>query len=295
MGSCCYFRGKLMTKPKSPHSYANYICMSRSVYKGSFLLVEGNSDVKLFNKFTDKNNCRVKGIPGKELAINVLRLLQKRNIKGVLLIVDADFDHLENKKPISKNMFYTDTHDIETMIMSTEAFKNFLSEFTYKKKLNKFEKKRSKSLRDILLNVCISIGYIRWANIRNSWMLKFKNLDFILFVDTKNLALNYNQFISELINNSPRNKVARSKIIYEGNFLKYQNKDPWIICSGHDLTNILLIGLRNIFGYNTGKLTRKKLEAILRLSYEFRFFQNTNLFNKLKLWEQKNNPYQIFH
>ena len=48
------------------------------------------------------------------------------------LVVDADYDYLRKIPPFSKNMFFTDTHDIETMIISTKAFENFIIEFTVK-------------------------------------------------------------------------------------------------------------------------------------------------------------------
>lgn len=294
MGAYCAIRGIIVPISISPNSYANQISMSRSLFKGSFLLVEGNTDEKLFNKFTHEYDCRVKGIEGKDIAIEVLKALEKRKINGVLLIVDADFDHLEKKKPFSNNMFYTDTHDIETMIMLTRAFEHFLSEFTDKKKLDSYLKKKSKNLREVLTEACISIGYVRWVSIRKRWALKFRNLDFAKFVNIKKIELNFIQFISELIKNSPGNKVPQSIIVKEAKKLNSISQNPWMICCGHDLTSILLLGLKHIFGYNTGKLTRIKLEAMLRLSYEFRFFQNTKIYQNLRSWEKKNSPYIIF-
>ena len=294
MGTSSKVRVNIMVKPKSPYSYANQISMSRQLYKDTYVIVEGDSDAKLFNKFIDKNRCRVKDIPGKVLAIQALNILEKRKEKGILLVVDADFDHLENIKPISKNMFYTDTHDIETMIISTEAFENFLSEFTDKRKLEKFEKNKSKSLREILIEVCIALGYVRWSSLRNNWKLKFKDLDYTLFIDINSIFLRYNNFILELMKNSPRNPIPPSKIINEAKILKSHSNDPWMICCGHDLTETLKLALKNIFGYNIAKLTRKKLEAMLRLSYEFRFFQKTKLYQDLNKWVQNNTPFIIF-
>lgn len=284
-----------MVIPKSPYSYANQISMSKSSYKGTYFLVEGYADLKLFKKFIDENNCRVKFIPGKTLAIDVLKILEKRNESGVLLLVDADYDHLEGIKPMSVNMFYTDNHDIETMIISTNALENLLNEFSDKRKLTKFEKFKSNHLRSVLLTTCISIGYVRWASIHNNWTLKFRDLVFSVFIDFKNLNLHYQKFLSELIKNSRSNKIPLSVIIKEVKLLTTKSSDPWMICSGHDLTEILLISLKFIFGYNVATLTREKLEAILRLAYEFRFFKKTILYSELKRWEKNNPLFSIFN
>ncbi len=283
-----------MVKPKNPHSYANSISMSRSLYKGTYLIVEGESDEKLFKKFIEAINCRVKGIPTKDLATRVLKILEKRKEIGILLVVDADFDNLNKIKPNSKNMFYTDNHDIETMIISSQAFENFLREFTIEDKLSKFEKKISMKLKDILIISCLSIGYVRWASINNKWSLKFRNLEFNKFISSKNLKIDYNKFIIELIRNSPRNTETEMTIKNQAILLNSRLCNPLEVCSGHDLTQILLIGLKKTFGYNIARINRYKLESMLRLSYEFRFFKTTNLYRMLVNWQNNNSPFTIF-
>ncbi len=295
MGSYSQARVIIVVKPKSPYSYANAISMSRSLYNGTYLIVEGNSDVKLFKKFTNNNKCRVKAIPTKSFATQVFKILENRKEAGIVLVLDADFDHLNKVKKFSVNMFYTDNHDIETMIVSSFAFENFLREFTDELELKKLEQKMSKKLREILIENSLLIGYVRWASINNNWKLKFQDLIYKNFIKLKNLTIDYNKFVSELIKNSPGNKESDVKIKNEAHNLQTKVNDPWNVCCGHDITELLLIGLKYIFGYNLAKITRKKIESILRLSYEFRFFQLTQLYHGLKNWEKDNSPYQIFN
>ncbi|MHA1285545.1 MAG: DUF4435 domain-containing protein [Promethearchaeota archaeon] len=284
-----------MVRPKSPYSYANSICMSRQLFKGSYLIVEGISDKNLFQKFVDDKECKVKSFKGKDFAIKIFKILLNRNITGILLILDADFNHLENILPFNENVFYTDTHDIETMIISSEAFKIFLQEFTMKKELLNFEKRLNKNLKQILIETCIFIGYARWASFKNKWRLRFKHLDYTIFINNNDLSLNKKKFISELINNSPNVQISYFTIINEIERLRKNSEDIWMICCGHDLTEILCIGLNVIFGRFKDKLiTKEEIEAVLRLTYEFRHFKMTKLYKLLKNWENNQLSYKIF-
>jgi len=94
------------------HSVANTIRMSRSQHAGAFLIVEGDSDVRVFNRFVD-SKCRIISAKNKENAVAALDILSKDKFKGVLAVVDADFWHWEGKKIDNPDLLLTDTHDLE--------------------------------------------------------------------------------------------------------------------------------------------------------------------------------------
>ena len=85
---------------------ANQIRFRRSTYQGTFLLVEGNSDKIFYERFVDKSTCELVSTSGKPSskfrAISILKILEeKSSFKGVLAIVDADFDRLSI--PVDQN------------------------------------------------------------------------------------------------------------------------------------------------------------------------------------------------
>ena len=129
----------------------------------------------------------------------------------------------------------------------------------------------------------------------NKWDLRFKHLDYTIFIDNNDLSLNKSKFISELMNNSSNIQIGYYTILNEIRKLKECSKDIWMICCGHDLTEILCIGLNAIFGRFEGrKIIREEIETILRLTYEFRHFKKTKLYKHLKDWENHNLSYRIF-
>ncbi|MDJ1179813.1 DUF4435 domain-containing protein [Roseofilum sp. BLCC_M91] len=105
----------------TPDREANAIRLKRQTFTGAFLLVEGGSDKKFYQRFTHKN-CEIEVVSGKpsskQRVIQVLQILENDNFAGILAIVDADFDRLDNLEFSSPNLLRTDTHDLETMLRS---------------------------------------------------------------------------------------------------------------------------------------------------------------------------------
>ncbi|WP_235526446.1 DUF4435 domain-containing protein [Nostoc piscinale] len=113
--------------------FANKVRLLRDTFKGTFLLVEGSSDKTFYERFIDKLACQVVIISGKpsskQCVINTLEILDKSNFQGVLAIVDADFDRLKSLFLSSPNLLYTDTHDLEIMLIQSPALDKVLAEF----------------------------------------------------------------------------------------------------------------------------------------------------------------------
>ena len=96
----------------------------------TFVLLEGDTDVRLFRKFFNENTCKVENITGGnlQLEIAVERLLDIHKL--VIGIRDADFIHLNGIDYDKENMFLTDFHDIEmTLIHNDSTFSAVLFEF----------------------------------------------------------------------------------------------------------------------------------------------------------------------
>ena len=92
-----------------------------------WMLVEGESDCKLFGKFVNGDTARVEYIQGGISALeSALSELLEKTTK-VLGVRDADFMHLENKSVSSKHLFLTDYHDLEMTMLSFEDVRNNLA------------------------------------------------------------------------------------------------------------------------------------------------------------------------
>ena len=97
----------------------------------TLVLVEGDSDIRLFRKLFDADHCKVENIPGGKFKLEDCVEELIRSYPLVIGIRDADFEHLKSSSYSKSNMFLTDYHDIEvTMLAQKEILHAFLFEYT---------------------------------------------------------------------------------------------------------------------------------------------------------------------
>jgi len=279
-----------MKEHATPEIVANTIEMWREQYKGAFIIVEGDEDARFYECFFDKSQCRAVPADGIENVISVLEILEKHHFIGLVAIVDADFCRPECVQPSSSNLIFTDTHDLETMLLASPALDKVLQIFGSSKKLAALPK----DARALLIESGLPLGYLRWASLKFGLFLRFEDLRFKRFVDAKTLAIDPPHLIHQVCAHSQRPDLDVDDIQYMMDLLKDPAHNPWEICCGPDLVSILSIGLGKMLGsHNTGEIHPSKINKSLRLAYEKKHFQCTSLYSAIKQWQQRNRPFRL--
>lgn len=281
-----------MTNNLKPDRIANKIRLLRtqSKYTGSFVIAEGDTDARVWKNLINSTNCRVEIAHNKDNVVKVLNILEKDNFAGVLAIVDADFWILEGTVNSNPNLLFTDTHDLETMLLKSPALEKVLSEHGSEQKVKDF----GKDIRQTLLESAKVIGYLRWASLKFNYALKFEGLAFSKFVDDKTLALNESKLMETVKNNSQKQGLDEQEIRAKMDSLKTDAQDMWYVCCGHDMICILSIALCKALGsFNSKELGANVLEKDLRLAYESAHFRETKLYIAIQTWEQTNKPFEV--
>ncbi len=273
---------------------ANQIRLRRSIYSGTFLLVEGGSDKTFYERFVNKLACElviVSGKPSSKLrVITVLEILEKSSFQGMLAIVDADFDRLENLVYSSPNLLRTDTHDLETMLINSPAFNKVVAEFGSEEKIAQF----NRDVRLALLETAMSVGYLLWISQCDRLNLTFDGITFGKFVDEQTLQIDELKLIREVKNKSQAFSLKDEDLQQRLVSQKSNNHDPWQVCCGHHLVEILSLGLRKALGSNkAADVESSSLERNLRLAYEEVYFRDTHLYLNIRTWESKNKPFKV--
>ncbi len=266
---------------------ANQIRLRRSSFSGTFLLVEGSSDNVFYQRFIDKIVCQIVVMAGKIRVIGVLDILNKSNFDAVLAIVDADFDRLENSVYEGVNLLYTDTHDLETMLIDSPALDKVIAEFGSEEKIAKLQL----DVRISLVEAGRSIGYLRWISQCDRLNLTFSDLKFSKFIDDKTLQMNELDLIQEVKNKSQAFSVKTEYLQQRIADEKNKGFNPWQVCCGHDLVEILALGLRKAIG--TMSVDSDSLERNLQLAYEEVYFRKTQLWVNIRQWESNNQLFQV--
>ncbi|ACK64718.1 conserved hypothetical protein [Rippkaea orientalis PCC 8801] len=273
--------------------FANQIRMRRSSYEGTFIIVEGRYDRLVYGNIFNEEKCDFTVSYGKEKAIDIIKILNKDNLDGVLAIVDADFSRLEENHESLLNVLLTDEHDLETMMIKSPAFDKLMKERGGEQKIQKF----TQDIRNHLLKTGKNIGYLRWISLQNNLALKFEGLNYSKFVNNETLLIDdIIKFIKTVKDHSQKPNLDEINIKQKIEKLENNNHDLWQICCGHDLICILSIGLCKKWGsWDTNKVKPEDLERELRLAYEKDFFTTTELYQLIQHWENNNSPYKILY
>jgi len=273
---------------------ANAIRLQRSTFSGTFILVEGSSDRIFYERFVDKFTCTliiISGKPSSKLRIvAVLNILESSDFQGVLAIVDADFDHLEVSLHSSPNLLRTDTHDLETMLLNSPALDKVIAEFGSEEKIARF----GRDVRTALLDAGMPIGYLLWISQLEALNLTFDGIVFSRFINDETLRIDESKLIQEVKNKSQAPALKSEELQRRLTNQRNESHDPWQVCCGHDLVEILSLGFRKAIGSaKVSDVEPSSLECNLRLAYEEAYFCKTQIYLSVRLWESSNQPFRV--
>jgi hypothetical protein len=276
------------------HTIANDVRMRRSMFSGSFLLVEGPDDQRLFRCFVDVAQCQIIIGFGKENVWNAIVELNSSNLRGAVGVVDSDFDGIEASPALPPNLFSTDWHDAECMMLRGSALDRLLLEFATPEKLLDFQQRYRSNIQDHLLAQAQRIGLLLWHSIRANLSLSFDNLEPREFVDPETLNVDCVRLIQHVKNKSSKHDLQDADIRQGIQRLEQRQVDPWRITRGHDYANLLGYALRHRVGSSRAlDVTRERLEQSLRLAFPASEFRATRLCDNILSWESSNSPYVI--
>jgi len=271
--------------------------MVRSAFDGAILVLEGDTDVRFFERFTKAEECTLLLGRGKENVVGAIELLDNENFEGLLGIVDADFWHILPPDNLSENICVTDFHDIEVMILETKALDSFLGEYGSPNKIKHFlSASEHAHLREALYNIVQPIGILRLLSMKRDYNLKFEGLRYDRIIDKDTLKIDVCRLITAIVQMSDSN--TQFALIHE-EFNEGLNNEAKAdfrhVCCGHDIIAVMSVGLRKSIGSLDSKTAHPtNIASALRLSYDSSDLKSSALYSCVKQWETTNSGYKVF-
>lgn len=279
----------------TPERTANAI-MQDSSYHGYYLIVEGKKDHKLYGKFINESEVRIKSAFSKQNVENIMNILDQRAFTKRIGIIDSDFGNLLKIENSIKGLFATDDHDIEVMILKTKALENVLRIYCDSERITQFETDCGKTIRDVLFSLGKEVGYLKYANYIFKLGLIFKpsnpegnQIRYGDLVCNKTFCyLGHENLISAIIDYTrSKNKNLADKETIKRKLAEVEKQDFDLsqLVNGHDLCNFLYVLIKKIFKSNSRMLNDfGAIEDSLILAYEYTSFQNTRLYKEMLDW-----------
>ena len=208
----------------------------------SILMVEGRDDVKFWDGHCHRD-CRPIRCEGKANVLSVMRRLDEDHFGGALAVVDSNYDHLAGISSTNANIVRTDAHDLECLLCRSTALEAVLREYGNRDKIERFEGEHT-SVRDALLERASTLGRLRWAGRRFEPNLFLGRVKPRAFIEENTWQLSEKRMIEMATASNPHvdETTLRDAIV------ALPAVDPWYVARGHDVLEILQIGLRGVLG-----------------------------------------------
>ncbi len=282
-----------------------------------FVITEGPYDLDVYDRCFNSDTCFLRIANSKENVCDVVEGICTGNApstvaglghgspgseRRIIGIIDRDYSLFDRSpKEEEKNVFQTDTHDLETMLIVSGALENAIELIEKNALPQTFSQKAYGSLRQGNLRVALTraaryLGLAVFVNNQDGLNISFKHINckkrdtFSRFVNAETLECDVEALKMVIFEkNAERGKEfidSFDQIIRDsgGYYFEY----PWHICRGHDLICILLRDLNLRYSLRDGEEIRgRDLERLLRRHYQAEYFADTDLCRQIRDWEEE--------
>ena len=272
---------------------ANTVKMAHSQRRVAFLLVEGTTDAKFFQRFTHPDRCEVLACHGRANAMSATVLLDEGREAGFLTFVDADWDRVSGRAPSSPNCVWSDHHDLVVDLLCSPALGRVLAERGSRDKIAAFSVEAGKNVLQAILEEAAALGRLRWHNESSEMGLKFTDFEIHRYVQDEALRLNFADVVRVVIQRS--NASASDEELHEHcQRLADGGFDFRQVASGHDAVAILSVGLRRRLGSQRAQDVRVDvIELELRLAFDWDCLKQTTFYTSIRTWESHNTDWLV--
>ena len=272
---------------KTPGVLAAEIKMHRRTHAGAFLLVEGRDDLR-FWQARRSVHCELVDGEGKPNVVGALRSLNSRGFEGALGLVDSDYDPFTSSEPLPANLVTTDAHDLECVLCRSRALDAVLAEHGNASKIRRFEDAVGTEVQHGLLERALVFGRVRLAATLWHETEAMRQIRVQRFVDETSWHVDADSLISAVADSSTHDRKA-----WQNRTDEFLNEDPWFVVRGHDMVEILRIGLRRVLGDMPRSVGVKSLASGLRLAMAQDWLEATGLWQGIRAWERTNPPFAV--
>lgn len=245
------------------------------------VVVEGADDIGLYGKFLDEDLMFFFDTGDCVYIPPIIRELSTYSNR-LIGIKDADFDHLRKICYPEQNLFLTDCHDCEMMMLKqADVVADIVYEYTHKR------------IPGIIANIFSALdwySYLQYYNIdvitaANDDGIRFKGLKMINLYDGSS-AISCTHCLDTVRNfaNNARLALFPSHTDLQKFRDSKQTSDAYNLHRGHDVMHCIAIDIRNNSYSGCKKVSYDTICEELRIRYQFKDFQSTKMYQDLDNW-----------
>lgn len=281
-----------IAKHMDEYDIAQEVRLERKVHKGSFLLLEGDTDIKRFSRFIAEAECSIVNCYGRPKAIAATKMLYDEGFLGLLAVIDADFDRITGKLEQHEGLIYAEAHDLDLDWARPEVVARYLAEVGEKTKCV-LHGPPEEVIAKILLglkpvSVARLLNYLRY--------ITYKLSDIDVSVCFAKFSVDLDGYVASIFHDHrpPVSVATKEALKLQITRAAGKEYDLYQLTNGHDFHCALGASLRDDLGSRREVHTwGKEVEMHLRLGLDESEFRRLSVYQAICKWVRENRPFNI--
>ncbi|MBL4596032.1 MAG: DUF4435 domain-containing protein [Robiginitomaculum sp.] len=260
--------------------------MERQAFSGAFLLLEGLTDIKRFDKFFDGPNTSVVTCWGKLKLLELFQLVEASDLKGYLAFIDADFDSLTDNKIESENIIYSEGHDFDIDTIRTSVFNRYMREVSDNKKCAAVGD--DAAVMCFIANSIRPLSLLKYSKILGNIDKSISSIDWGNCYECTNF--NLEKLVYRLLKKDAPSTELIKRTCDTAFSLDSEKLDIWQITNGHDFFYALGMSLKSQFGKRRKHhIESREIEMHFRLTIDDEDFRSMRVYDSINAWVAREN------
>ncbi|MGC4964924.1 hypothetical protein ACLQ2H_02805 [Streptomyces globisporus] len=232
----------MFTEITGEELYAEMI-MQRTNDTRNFLVVEGDGDISVIDRYLAQEKFTVIPANGKQTALEALGLAFSDSFDGVYSILDRDWLELLPGELQDERIVRTDKYDLDMSVFSLpDVYVSIASSYCVKGGYRVGGSGCSEEeIREACIEMALPVGVLRYLSERDGLQLRMRDFPLHDVVDKNSLAVDIDLLISTAVARSK--KATATHLAIKSAFLAERSGIAYLAryCSGHDISRAFSI------------------------------------------------------
>lgn len=270
---------------------ARHIRMERQSDKSkSIVLVEGGTDIKRFKPYVDSGRCILVNCWGRQKAVEAVHLLQQRPPSGIVALIDADFDRMQNQLSNDKRIIYSERHDFDLDWITIDILDLYLEQVGDEGKVA--AQGGPAAIFDKIVDGLRPISGARYLNAQRKIPYKVSSLNAGDYF--AGFAVDIDKYIDDLVAKSNINNKQKADLKKDIEVAAQGGHNSLQFTNGHDFHCALGASLRSELGSRKeAQSYGSECEIHFRLAFNGEKFKETTLYKDILNWEAASNGFSV--
>ncbi|MET7812321.1 hypothetical protein ABZT26_15890 [Streptomyces sp. NPDC005395] len=262
--------------------YAEMI-MQRTNDVRSFLVVEGDGDIAIFDRYLAQDRFTVIPANGKKTAHDALRMAFDDNFSGIYSILDRDWLDLIPGGLQDRRIVHTDKYDLDACIFFLPGvYVSLASSFCVRGGYRAGGAGCSETeIREACLRMAFPVGALRYISERDKLLLRMRDFPLHEVVDRASLAVDLDLLIATAVGRSKKAAVDPQSIKEKLKAEIAEITDIAKYCSGHDVARAFSILAKERW---SATISVDNVERTARAAVSWERFQALSTYSDSAQW-----------